>query len=71
MDIEIGAEEFIDIPKRPPWDYKLSKKQLETNEVRYFQVRNTKEWNTHSFHMVKQLGDICDELFIIIILKYH
>ncbi|XP_060582355.1 guanine nucleotide-binding protein-like 1 [Ruditapes philippinarum] len=36
MDLDIDEENFIDIPKRPPWDYKLSKKQLENNEERYF-----------------------------------
>lgn len=37
MDIDIGGDKFIDIPKRPPWNYKLSKKQLEASEERYFQ----------------------------------
>ncbi|XP_053381487.1 guanine nucleotide-binding protein-like 1 [Mercenaria mercenaria] len=36
MDMDIGGGNFIDIPKRPPWDYKHSKKQLENNEERYF-----------------------------------
>ena len=30
---------MIDIPKRPPWDYTLSKQRLEINEEKYFRVR--------------------------------
>ena len=32
-------EDVIDIPKRPPWDYTLSKQRLEMNEEKYFRVR--------------------------------
>jgi len=27
----------IDFPKRPPWHYEMTKEELETNEVHYFQ----------------------------------
>jgi hypothetical protein len=29
----------LDIPKRPPWDYSMSKHQVESREEKYFQVR--------------------------------
>ncbi len=28
---------FIDFPKRPPWNYEMTKEELETNEEHYFQ----------------------------------
>ena len=28
----------LDMPKRPTWDYKLSKQELEAKEEKYFQV---------------------------------
>lgn len=32
-----GSE--LDMPKRPPWDYNLSKEILEAREHKYFRVR--------------------------------
>lgn len=42
-DLEIDFEtvyrpgSVLDIPKRPPWDYSMSKQQLEAREEKYFQ----------------------------------
>lgn len=52
-DQEISDNYFppgIDMPKRPPWDFNMTKEQLEMREQRYFTVRNcdsklkTKSW---------------------------
>ena len=40
MEMATGNDVVIDIPKRPPWNYNLSKQQLEKNEEKYFQVNN-------------------------------
>lgn len=43
-DLEIDFEtvyrpgSVLDIPKRPPWDYSMSKQQLEAREEKYFQI---------------------------------
>lgn len=41
-DLEIGSEDFferaLDFPKRPPWDFNLSKEKLEAQEQKYFNV---------------------------------
>jgi hypothetical protein len=39
-DLEIGDDYFndYDLPKRPNWDYNMSKDQLESQENRYFFV---------------------------------
>lgn len=41
-DLEINGDEFfenaLDFPKRPPWDFSLSKEILEAQEQRYFTV---------------------------------
>ena len=33
-----GQDDSLDFPKRPPWDFSLSKEQLENQEQSYFQV---------------------------------
>lgn len=41
-DQEISDNYFppgIDMPKRPPWDFNMTKEQLEMREQRYFTVR--------------------------------
>lgn len=38
FDIQLDLDTVIDIPKRPPWDYSLSKQKLEANEEKYFRV---------------------------------
>ena len=38
MEFCSGADELIDIPKRPPWNYSLSKQELQNNEEKYFRV---------------------------------
>lgn len=41
-ELEINADEFyektLNFPKRPPWDFSLSKEELEAQEQRYFTV---------------------------------
>lgn len=42
-DQEISDNYFppgIDMPKRPPWDFNMTKEQLEMREQRYFTVRS-------------------------------
>lgn len=42
-DQEISDNYFppgIDMPKRPPWDFNMTKEQLEIREQRYFTVRS-------------------------------
>lgn len=31
----------VDLPKRPPWDFSMSKEQLDNREQKYFSVRTT------------------------------
>lgn len=33
----------VDMPKRPPWDFSMSKEVLEMREQKYFTVRNYTE----------------------------
>lgn len=41
-DLEISGDDFfeksLNFPKRPPWDFSLSKEKLEAQEQRYFTV---------------------------------
>ena len=42
-EMEISDDYFppeVDMPKRPPWDFTMTKEQLEMREQRYFTVRN-------------------------------
>lgn len=42
-DQEVSDNYFppgIDMPKRPPWDFNMTKEQLEMREQRYFTVRS-------------------------------
>jgi hypothetical protein len=40
--LEINIDDFflpeLDFPKRPPWDYAISKEELDARENRYFTV---------------------------------
>jgi hypothetical protein len=41
QDQEVSDDYFpdgIDMPKRPPWDFSMSKEQLEMREQKYFTV---------------------------------
>lgn len=43
IDLEIDGKDYfdkaLDFPKRPPWNFELSKEKLEAQEQRYFTVR--------------------------------
>jgi hypothetical protein len=43
-DLEVNSSEFfpadLSFPKRPPWDFKMTPLQLETQEQRYFKVNH-------------------------------
>lgn len=42
VDLEIKLEDYfpsgMDFPKRPPWDFSMSKEELDAHENRYFTV---------------------------------
>ena len=38
MDMLTEEDIVMDIPKRPAWNYSLSKQELERNEEKYFRV---------------------------------
>lgn len=45
QDWEIDIDEYflpeLDFPKRPPWNYELTKEQLDSREQNYLKVRET------------------------------
>lgn len=42
--LEINLDDYfepaLDFPKRPPWNFEMSREELESREQRYFTVKN-------------------------------
>ncbi|XP_012282012.1 guanine nucleotide-binding protein-like 1 [Orussus abietinus] len=70
----------IDLPKRPPWDYNMSKVQLDLREQRYFTeyLKNIEtlknisyfELNLETWRQLWRVLEMCDVLLIIVDVRY-
>lgn len=83
IDLVYQPGSVLDLPKRPSWNYSLSKAQLEAREQKYFQEYTEKifdkfspdelsyfELNLETWRQLWRVLEMCDVLLLILDIRY-